>query len=795
MIRNYLTIALRTLKRNTAYTVINVLGLSLGIACSLIIFMLVKHHISFDTFHADTNRIYRIVTEQHRDQINYAQSVPAPLGKVFREDYTFAETVARICTFDERQITLIRNGQEDKFREPEMAFVETGFFEIFHYPMLQGTMPAALTEPNTVIITESIAKKYFGNENAMGKTIRFQNQLDLTVTGILKDLPGNSDRQTQIYISYVTLPLYDDWLGSDDAWGGISSSMQCFVKLRPEVTVADVEAVLPAYVKKFRPTSKNVHHYKLQPLNEVHFDGRYGGAMEKRNLWVLACIGIFLVVTACVNFINLATAQAINRSKEVGVRKSLGGRRFQFFWQFISETAIITVIAIALAWVISYTLLPSVNTLFNVQLTPAMFGDVQIILFLLGLAVLVTFLSGSYPGLILSAFQPVIALKGKLAQLNTGGFNTRRSLVVMQFVISQVLIIGLIVVVSQLRYAQESDLGFRKDAIVLVPLGSTDNKISTLKTQVAALPGVEDASLCTTSPASGSNWSTSMRYDNRAEDEAFSVVYRGGDVDYLKTFDLNLVAGRNLLPSIHPDSIREFLVNETFVARLGLSSPDEILGRTIAVNGGSWKAPVVGVVKDFHDQSFHEDIHPVFMTNQSYDYLAVRVQPTRVQETLKSIEQAWSALYPEQIYEHRFVDDDIKEFYETEATMLNLVQVFAGIAIFIGCMGLYGLMSFMAAQKTKEIGIRKVLGGSIPHILWLFGKEFALLIVLAFVIAAPVAWWLMGTWLRDFQFKIPLGPWIFGVAILSTALIALLTVSWQSWRAASVNPAKSLRSE
>lgn len=794
MIRNYLTIAFRTIKRNTSYTIINVLGLSLGIACSVIIFMLVKHHLSFDTYHADTDHIYRLVTEQHRDQVSYVGAVPAPLGKAFREDYTFAEKVARICTFDEQQVTITRDGHTDKFREAEVAFVETDFFEIFNYPLVQGIMPAVLTEPNTVVVTQSIAKKYFGDENAVGKTIRFQNQLDLTITGVLKDLPENTERQTPIYISYATLPLYDDWLGSEDSWGGISSSMQCFVKLKPGVTVAEVEAVLPAYVKKFRPTSKNVHHYKLQPLDEVHFDARYGGAMEKRNLWVLAFIGIFLIVTACVNFVNLATAQAINRSKEVGVRKSLGGRRFQFFWQFISETAIITVLAILFGITISYTVLPAVNTLFGVQLTVSMFGDIQLVLFIIALAVLVTFLSGSYPGLILSGFQPVLALKGKLSQLNTGGFNTRRSLVVMQFVISQVMIIGLIVVVSQLRYAQESDLGFRKDAIVLVGLGSVDNKINTLKTQVAALPGVEKASLCTTSPASRSNWSTSMRFDNRAEDEAFSVLYRGGDEEYLGTFDLKLAAGRNLADRLPADSVYEFIVNETFAAKLGLS-PEEILGHTIAVNGGRWKAPVVGVVKDFHDQSFHEDVHPVFMTTQSYDYLAVRVNPDDMQATLKAVERVWSSIYPEQIYEHRFVDDDIKEFYETEAIMLSLVQVFAGIAIFIGCMGLYGLMSFMAVQKTKEIGIRKVLGGSIANILWLFGKEFALLIGLAFVVAAPVAWWLMNAWLKDFQFKIPIGPWIFGIAILSTTLIALLTVSWQSWRAASVNPARSLRAE
>lgn len=792
MIRNYLKITLRAIQRNTSYTIINVLGLTLGIACSIIIFMVVKHHLSFDNFHADRDRIYRIVTEQHRDDISYAESVPAPLGKVFRDDYTFAEKVARVCTYDNRQITITRNNKDDKFKEPEIAFAETELFDIFNYPMARGSMPAALEKPNSLVITEAIAKKYFGDEDAMGKTLKFSNELELTVTGILKDLPVNSELQTQLFISYSTLKLYDQWLGSDDSWGGISSSMKCYTRLKPGVTVAEVEAVMPAYVKKFRPTSKNVHHYKLQPLNEIHFDARYGGTMEQRNLWVLVFIGIFLVVTACVNFINLATAQALNRSKEVGVRKSLGGRRFQFFWQFISETAIITILAVVLAVTVSCAVLPAINLLFNIQLTLSGMADPQLILFIVALAVFVTFVSGSYPGLILSGFQPALALKGKLNQLTTGGFNTRRSLVVVQFVISQVLIIGLIVVVSQLRYAQKSDLGFHKDATVMVLLGSTDDRIKTFKQQVSTMAGVESATLCTTSPSSDSNWGTLMNFDNRTEQEPFSIIYRGGDENYLKTFDLKLVAGRNLLPS---DSIREFVVNEAFVNKMGFSSPEEILGHTMAVNGGDWKAPIVGVIKDFHDQSFHEDINPIFMTTQAYDYLAVRITPASMQQTLSSIEKAWTTLYPDQIYSHDFVEDNIQQFYETEATMLNLVQVFAGIAIFIGCMGLYGLMSFMAVRKTKEIGIRKVLGGSISHILWIFGKEFAVLIVLAFCVAAPVAYWLMSGWLKDFQFKISLTVWIFAIAIISTGLIALITVSWQSWRAAAANPVKSLRTE
>jgi ABC-type antimicrobial peptide transport system permease subunit len=568
------------------------------------------------------------------------------------------------------------------------------------------------------------------------------------------------------------------------------------VRLKPHVSPAEVEKVLPAYVTKYRPKSRNVHHYKLQPLADMHFDARYGGVMEKRNLWILSFIALFIIVTACVNFINLATAQALKRSREVGVRKVLGSLRGQLFWQFIAETALITVSGIVVAIGLSLLVLPYVNALFKTTMVLSVFTDPSLAVFILALAVIVTFLAGSYPGLILARFKPVAALKGKISNQHIGGFNTRRALIVTQFAISQMLIIGMIVIFGQMRYARRSDLGFDKDAVVMVPMGvdSTGITIRTLRDRMAQIPGVERVSACFAAPSSNENWGTSFKYDNRAEDEAFSLSVKSADDQYLPAFGMELAAGRNIFPA---DSVREFLVNETFVKKLNLKSPSEVIGRTLAINGGNTKAPIVGVVKDFHDQSFHSDINAVCIATlkNNYQTYAVKINLKNAKSVLATLEKTWSGFFPDQIYEFQFLDEKIAAFYETEETMLKLIQAFSFIAIFIGCLGLYGLVLFMASQKTKEIGIRKVLGSSIPQILWIFGKEFARLILIAFVIAAPVAWWLMSNWLQDFKFHIRVSPLFFVLTILLMFVIASLTVGYQAIKAALTNPVKSLRSE
>jgi len=796
MFSNYLKIARRNLVRNKAYTTTNVLGLALGMTCGILIFTLVSYHLSIDTFHPDSDRIYRIVTEQHRDVISYTSSVPGPLGKAFRDDYSFGEKVARVNTASEVLIT-VRDGKgSKKFKEEAgVAFVETDFFDLFNFPMLQGNAKTSLTQPNTAILTERMARKYFGEANPINKTFRLDNKVDFRVTGVLRDLPTNTDRKTEIFVSYNTLKQYDQWLSGEDAWGGIKSSMQCYVRLRPGVSVAQVEQVFPAYVKKYRPTSKNVHHYKLQPLADVHFNGQYGGTMSKTNLWVLSLIGLFLLITACVNFINLATAQALNRAKEVGVRKVLGSVRGQLFWQFLAETGLITTAAVVLAVGCAVGLLPLVNDWFDSRITINLFTDWQLPAFLFVLTIFITFFAGSYPGLILARFQPVLALKGRLSQRYIGGFNTRRALIVSQFTISQILIIGVIVMVAQMRYAKQSDLGFLRDAVVMIPIGSESNvqTMNTLKARFSGLAGVKNASVCMAAPASVDEWNTSLNYDNRTEDEPFLVSVKGGDNQYTSLFGLELVAGRNLYPS---DTVREFVVNEQFAKNLNLKSAQELLGKSLTV-GSNMKGLIVGVVKDFHDGSFHEDISAVCLTTSSdtYSNYAVKIDLASAKTTLPALEKLWSETQPDGLFEYHFLDDQIAELYEADELMLRLILAFAAIAIFIGCLGLYGLISFMAAQKTKEIGIRKVLGSSVGQIVWIFGKEFSQLILIAFVMASPVAWYAMTKWLQNFKYQIDLSVGIFALAIFSSFLIALLTVSFQSVKAALMNPVKSLRSE
>ncbi|WP_080056356.1 ABC transporter permease [Spirosoma aerolatum] len=796
MIRNYLKIAFRNLQRNKGYTLINVAGLALSMTCGILIFTLVSHHLSYDNFHANADRIYRIVTEMHRDNIGYNHSVPSPLGKHFRNDYTFGEKVARIISVDDQLITL-RNGTDfKKIKEEEgVAFTEPEFFDMFNFPLLEGDKKTALLEPNTAIMTERMAKKYFGDENPIGKTFWLNNRIVFRVTGILKDFPANTDRKNEIFVSYPTLKAYDSWLANDiDGWGGIRDGVECYIQLRPGISVAQVEGVMPAYVKKYRPTSKNVHHYKLQPLADVHFNAQYGGVMEKKNLWVLAIIGLFLLGTACVNFINLATAQALRRSKEVGVRKVLGGLKGQLFWQFISETGLITSIGVIVALGMAVLMLPVVNAFFHSQMTLNLFQNSRFVLFIVALGVAITFFAGSYPGLILAGFKPVVALKGKLSQQHIGGFNTRRTLIIAQFAISQVLIIGMLVIMYQMQYAKQADLGFDKAAIVMVPMGddSTHTKMNALRNELLRIKGVEKVSVCYAAPASTSSWGNFVKVNN--EETNFRTSIKSADDQYLSTFGLELAAGKNLFPA---DSAREFLVNEAFLRKLNIKSPEAAIGQLISANGGTMVAPIVGVVKDFHDASFHQEISPIIITtNKGYysDY-AIKLNTAQVKTTMAAIEKAWLEQHPDQLFAYQFVDESIAQFYETEDRILQLVEFFSLIAIFIGCLGLYGLMSFMAAQKTKEIGIRKVLGSSVSQILWIFGKEFSRLIGFAFLIAAPIAWWAMTNWLQGFQFHVQMEAWIFIVAIGGTLLIATLTIAYQATRAALVNPVKSLRSE
>jgi len=801
MIKNYFKIGWRNLTRNKTYTIVNVAGLSLGIACSILIFTIVFYNLSFEKFNKNKDRIYRVVTEIHVDNAFSSPGSPSPLAKAISNDYTFTEKVARVIVYWKAQITIPSSSQSDnkKFIEDNgFAITTSDFFSIFNFPLTEGNIKTALAEPNTAIITQNLAKKYFGNEDAMGKIIRINNTTDFKITGILKNLPLNTDRTQQIYVSDKNLKDFSAWQASDDSWGGFNSETNTFLLLKPGVSAASVEKVFPQIMKKYYAgnSNKDVFRFKLQPLNDIHFNTDLNGYADKKYLWAAALIGLFLIVTACVNFINLATAQALNRSKEVGIRKVLGSNRKQLFWQFIAETTLITLLAVILAFALAQLGLPFLNNLFKTYLTISPFTNSSLLIFIAVIVCIVVFLSGSYPALVLSGFKPISALKGKLSQKSVGGFTLRRGLVITQFAISQLLIIGAIIIAGQMSFSKNTYLGFTKNNIVMLPVPVNDSigklKMQLLKNELREIPNVQQVSFCMEAPASQHFDTKSLTYDNRPKEEPWSVVSKPADDQYIPTFNLKLVAGRNMYAS---DTINQYIVNETVVKKLGLQSPQQIINKNITVDGIT--APVVGVVKDFYNNSFHNAIAPVvlFSAFNNYENCAVKISSQNMQSTLTAMEKTWNSVYPQYVYNKDFLDERIAHFYALDDTMLKLIEFFAGIAILIGCLGLYGLVSFMALQKTKEIGVRKVLGARVTSVLWLFGKEFSRLLIIAFVIAAPIGWWLMNKYLQDFKYRVPIGAGVFVLAILITFFIAMITVGYRSIKAAIANPVESLRSE
>lgn len=797
MIRNYLKIGWRNLTKNRSYAFINIFGLSLGIACSIVIFTIVKYHLGFDNFHENKDRIYRIVTEWHDDEPGFSEAVPSPVGRAFRSEFTFAEKTARVISYNDALVAMNAGSDRKKFKEESgIAYAEPEFFDIMHFPLVKGNQQNFLSSPNSAAITEKLAKKYFGAEDPMGKTIRINNKTDFIVKGILKDLPNNTDHREEIYLSYQNLIDQSRWLAVDSNWGGVYSGSHCFILLKKNATPAQANQALAQLVKKnYTGRDASIWHFRLQELADIHFNPDFNGSANKKYLWAFTLIGLFLIITACVNFINLATAQALNRSKEVGIRKVLGSMPGQLFWQFIAETALITFFALLLAILIAVVSMPFVNELFKSNMSLQLLQNPALWIFLLVTGVVVTFLSGSYPGLVLARFQPVMALKSQLSQKHIGGFSLRRILVVTQFAISQMLIIGTIVIASQMHFSKNTDMGFTKEAIISLPIPISDKvKMNTLRTRLSGVAGVEKISLCYQPPASGSNNSTGIRYDNRAEDEHWSINVKNADADYLGTFGLKLVAGRNFFPS---DSAREILVNETFVKKLNIKSPQEVIGKRISINGGSTVAPIAGVVKDFHNYSFHSEISAlcILPDNSNYRTCAIKVNMKNLQPAMASMEKIWNETYPDYLYAYEFLDERIARFYEGDTMTLKLIEAFAIIAIIIGSLGLYGLVSFMAVRKTKEIGVRKVLGADLKDILWLFGKEFTRLLLIAFVIAAPLGWWAMSQYLQEYKNRISLHPGIFLLAIAATFLIAAFTVGYRSVKAAAANPVTSLRTE
>ncbi|WP_206614424.1 ABC transporter permease [Chitinophaga barathri] len=793
---NYLKIALRTLQRNKAYTLVNILGLTLGLACAILIFSLVKYHLSFDDFHPGKDRIYRVLSAVQGASTTWQPGIPPPMTEAMLSDYTFVEKAGRVATFKDQLVSVPQPGAVKKFQEEAgFSFADPAFFSMMHYPLAKGDLA---TEPNTAVITERVAEKYFGNTVAIGRTLRVinrfnNNKLDFRITGILQNLPANTDRRQEVYLSYQNLHDFHSGFAKDN-WYQTSAIHQSYLLLKPGLTAAMVNSSFPAFSNKYYNQQQDTRfQFSLQPLSDIHFNTEIDGKVARQHLWALSLTGLFLVITACVNFINLATAQALSRSKEIGIRKVLGSLRLQLFRQFITETAIIATSAMILAFVLAVAMLPYVNHLFGATLSIRLFSDVQLMIFLPVLLIAVILFAGSYPGLILAGFQPVAALKGKLSHRHAGGLNVRKGLVVTQFAISQLLIIGTLVIANQMRYAKHADLGFQKDAMVMLPVPVRDHSATgTLKALLTATPGVEGVTFCGEEPAGHETYITDIRYAGRQKPEDFTIYLKGADNRYVPVFGLQMAAGRNLSPV---DTSREYLINETTVKKLGLSSPEQAINQEVRIDGR--KGLIVGVVKDFHNRSFHEPIVPICLTSGLgwYGRCAVKVDADRLSAVMPAIESAWAKTFPDHLYKYDFLDEKIARFYQLDDMLLRLIQFFAIVAIVIGCMGLYGLVSFMAAQKTKEVGVRKVMGASVQSILWLFGKEFGKLLLIAFAIAAPIAWYVMSGWLQNFAYRIEIGVGIYALAVLVTIIVAVLSVGYRSVQAALMNPMRSLRSE
>lgn len=803
MLRNYFLVAYRTLLRYKGYTFINVIGLTLGLTCGILIFQVLKFQTSFDNYHANNERIYRITTKFSSDGISYSSGVPMPLGDALRNDLSFFEKVG--MSF-ETYNTLVSIPDAEgkpikKFREENsIAYADPSHFEILKAHWLSGNPRQSLSQPNTAVLTKKMAKKLFGDADPIGKIVRINNELDLKVTGLLEDHPENTDYNRDLFISWETLRNYKNAGGSGfENWGGVNSSVRCLVLLKANADLKTVDKAMLGLIKKYHKQEANEWGHPMVRLTDIHFDTNYEASMGKSQLYALAVIGLFLVLTACINFINLATAQALKRSKEVGVRKVIGGTKNQLFWQFISETGLITLVSVIFAILMVELALPSINHWvyesagLNLFGNFSLFSDAYMAFFLLGLLLIVTLFSGFYPGLVLAGFQPVAALKGKISTQQVGGLSVRRSLVVVQFVLTQVLIIGAIVITQQMEFFRGKDIGYDPSAIVMINLPTRDKVTEALRHRLMKVPGVEKVTFASFAPTSNSNNNTSHRFDNRQENEKWSVNTKPADHHYLETFGLKLVAGKNIPQG---DTTRGFLVNETFVKRLGgnLKSVD-VVGRNLEVWGRT--APIYGVMKDWNNLSLHNEIQPVavFADHDSFYSGALKVNTAHLQQTLAGIERIWNEIYPDYLYNQTFLDERIAQSYETENLILQLIRTFSFIAIVIGCLGLYGLVSFMAAQKTKEIGVRKVLGASVGQILGLFGMEFGKLVIIAFVVAAPLSWWVMTQWLEDYSYRISIGWTVFVLAIFITALIAVFTVGYQSFRAATANPARSLKSE
>jgi len=800
MFRNILKITLRNLVRNSSYTAINVFGLSLGITCSLIIFLIVKFQLSFDNYHQEGENIYRIVTKENAfGDMQYDTGVPYPLPVALRNDFPNIPLVTIIdFNFGNPVISIEDgNGNVRRFEEKNAVYVDEEYFQIFSYNIISGNPYTWLKDPYSIVITESIAEKYFNEDEPINRSLILNGDKELKISGVVQDPPKNTEFPFDFFISLETPNK-----NRSDNWSSTSSAVQCYIKIPPEVDPEDINDALFAFLRKYRnKESADRIELSLQSLADVHYDLKYGysfsgdyaGQVSSESILALSLIGVFLLVTACINFINLNTVLVLKRSKEVGVRKVLGSMRSNIIGQFLLETTIICLLALIFSLGMVELALIKIDALIGYSLDFNPLSDSIVLSFLSSVLIMVIVLSGIYPAMVLSGFKPVDSLKSKASNTNKFGISLRRILVILQFAISQILIVSTLVVTKQMDFFRNVPMGFDRDAIVEVPLPSQDDsKLSFFKNSLLDNTFVKNVSYSNTSATSGNIWGSNFKYIAESGIIEDHTHVKWVDEDFVSTYGLKLLAGEDLVAT---DTMDRFLVNEALVKSIGLSDYSLAIGEEIRTYGKT--LPISGVVKDFNTTSLHDAIEPVVIgvRKQNYYKAGIKISMNNLEQELAKIEEVWKESFPNEFYDYRFLDETIERYYQDEERASRLFTLFALIAIFIGCMGLFGLVSFMANQRVKEVGIRKVLGASITQIVVLFSREFALLVIVAFIIAGPIAYFMMDGWLNDFAYKISLSPWLFVTGVLISVAIAFGTVGYRSVKAALANPADSLKDE
>ncbi len=814
MFKNYFKIALRNFRHNKAFSAINILGLAIGISASLVIFLIVQYDFSFDKFEKDGNRIFRVVTNSKFSGNEYPNSgVAVPMGDAVQNEVTGIEVTAPFYTWNAVKISIPDSSDRPVIYKSQknIVFVNKNYFKLINYKWVAGSPEASLSQPNQTVLTEASAQQYFPKlpeVEIIGKEIIFNDTVRLTVTGIVKDIVVNTDFNFKTFISRATLENTslkpEEW----NMWGSTNSASQLFIKLsrgtKPEQVNKQIAQLYNKYNKR-EAGDNSITTHDLQRLSDLHFNSTYSNfeqdTAHKPTLYGLVAIAAFLLLLGCINFINLTTAHASQRAKEIGIRKTLGSSKKQLIVQFLSETFLLTIAATILSVIITPLLLKT----FADFIPPGLYfswRQPDVLLFLLIVTILVSLLSGFYPALILSSYKPVSILKNQTANTNGNSRNAifRKTLTVSQFVIAQVFIIATIIVSKQINFSLNKDMGFKKDAIVYFNTNYYDTVAShkqVLMDKLKAIPEIAMISLATNPPSINSTWSGTVKYKDGKKEVETDVQFKFGDTNYLKLYQMKLLAGQNLQQS---DTAREFIINETYAHILGFKLPQQAIGKYIEWSNKQY--PITGVVKDFLQQSVHNVVKPLAIgTWTTIEHTVnIALQPQNTEGTvwktaIAKMEKAFKEVYPEDDFDYEFLDESIAKYYTAEQHISSLLKWATGLAIFISCLGLLGLVMYTTNQRTKEIGIRKIVGASVSQIITLLSKDFLKLILIAFIIAVPIVWFAANKWLQNFAYKTNVSVWVFligGAIMLAMAMLVLLL---RTYKAAAANPVESLRSE